>query len=293
MGDVSREAAEAAIDVLLQERREFPPPPEFVSQAVASDPGIYERAEADLDGFWLDQTRSLLDWHQDADQGARVGPAALHVVRRRHPEREPQLPRPARRCRSRRQGRLPLRPRAGRRGGAGDHLLPTSWPTSAGWRTHCARSGSGRATSSGSTWAWCRSFPSRCSRAPGSGRRTSSSSGASRPSRSVSGWSRPTPRLVITQDEAWRKGAGVALKATADEAVKLAPSVENMVVLRRTGADVAMQDGRDHWWHELVRRRSRTPASPSRSRPSTCSTPCTHRARRRSRRPPSTPRAAT
>ena len=73
MGDVSREAAEVAIDVLLQERREFPPPREFVSQAVVSDPGVYERAEADLDGFWLDQTRSLLDWHTRADRRGSTG----------------------------------------------------------------------------------------------------------------------------------------------------------------------------------------------------------------------------
>ena len=95
---------------------------EFVSQAVVSDPGVYERAEADLDGFWLDQTRCAARLARGADQGARVGPAALHVVRRRRPERQPQLPRPARRRRSRLEGRLPLRPRAGRRGGAGDHL---------------------------------------------------------------------------------------------------------------------------------------------------------------------------
>jgi acetyl-CoA synthetase len=74
MGDVSREAAEVAIDVLLQERREFPPPREFVSQAVASDPDIYERAEADLDGFWLDQTRSLLDWHKEPTVGLEWDP---------------------------------------------------------------------------------------------------------------------------------------------------------------------------------------------------------------------------
>ena len=59
-------------------------------------------------------------------------------------------------------------------------------------------------------------------------------------------------KALITQDEAWRKGAGVALKTTADEAARLAPSIESMVVLRRTGADVPMQAGRDHWWHELV-----------------------------------------
>ena len=74
MGDVGREAAEVSIDVLLQERREFPPPREFVSQAVASDPDVYERAEADLDGFWLDQTRSLLDWHKEPTKGLEWDP---------------------------------------------------------------------------------------------------------------------------------------------------------------------------------------------------------------------------
>ncbi len=39
--------------------------------------------------------------------------------------------------------------------------------------------------------------------------------------------------------------------------VKLAPTVESMVVLRRTGADVPMQDGRDHWWHDAGRRPAR------------------------------------
>src|SRR4029077_1625460 len=45
-------------------------------------------------------------------------------------------------------------------------------------------------------------------------------------------------RLVITQDEAWRKGGRIPLKAIADDAVKLALSVERMVVLRRTGGEV-------------------------------------------------------
>ena len=59
-------------------------------------------------------------------------------------------------------------------------------------------------------------------------------------------------KLVITQDEAWRKGAAIPLKQIADEAAGLAPTVERMLVLRRSGADVPMQDGRDVWWHELV-----------------------------------------
>jgi acetyl-CoA synthetase len=57
--------------------------------------------------------------------------------------------------------------------------------------------------------------------------------------------------VLITQDEAWRRGSTVPLKATADEAMKEAPTIRASVVLRRTGNDVPMQEGRDHWWHEL------------------------------------------
>ena len=52
------------------------------------------------------------------------------------------------------------------------------------------------------------------------------------------------------------QGAAIPLKAIADDAVALAPTVERMVVLRRTGADVPMTDGRDVWWHDAVDGRS-------------------------------------
>jgi acetyl-CoA synthetase len=58
--------------------------------------------------------------------------------------------------------------------------------------------------------------------------------------------------LLITQDEAWRKGSPVPLKRNADEALTDAPGVKHAVVLRRTANDVPMQDGRDSWWHDLV-----------------------------------------
>jgi acetyl-CoA synthetase len=57
--------------------------------------------------------------------------------------------------------------------------------------------------------------------------------------------------VLITQDEAWRRGTTVSLKKTADEAMGDAPKVRASVVLRRTGNDVPMQEGRDHWWDEL------------------------------------------
>ncbi|HTZ04511.1 MAG TPA: acetate--CoA ligase [Gaiellaceae bacterium] len=67
--------------------------------------------------------------------------------------------------------------------------------------------------------------------------------------------------VLITQDEAWRRGSPVPLKRTADDAMADAPVVRASVVLRRTGNEVPMTDGRDHWWHELEDGASDDPAS--------------------------------
>ena len=60
-------------------------------------------------------------------------------------------------------------------------------------------------------------------------------------------------KVVVTADGGWRKGAVVRLKDAVDEAISLgAPSVTAVVVLRRTGTDVTVVEGRDHWWHRVV-----------------------------------------
>jgi acetyl-CoA synthetase len=58
--------------------------------------------------------------------------------------------------------------------------------------------------------------------------------------------------VVITQDEAWRRGATVPLKRNADEALATSPTVKKAVVLRRTGGEVPMEEGRDVWWQDVV-----------------------------------------
>jgi acetyl-CoA synthetase len=59
-------------------------------------------------------------------------------------------------------------------------------------------------------------------------------------------------RLVITADGGYRRGKPSALKAVVDEAVSLAPGVERVLVVRRTGQEVDWTAGRDLWWHETV-----------------------------------------
>ena len=58
--------------------------------------------------------------------------------------------------------------------------------------------------------------------------------------------------LLITQDEAWRKGSPVPLKRNADDALSESPTVKHTIVLRRTGNEVPMEEGRDEGWDELV-----------------------------------------
>jgi acetyl-CoA synthetase len=59
-------------------------------------------------------------------------------------------------------------------------------------------------------------------------------------------------KAIITADGAFRRGTEVKLKPAVDQALKNCPSVENVIVFKRTESEVKMQLGRDHWWHELV-----------------------------------------
>ncbi|QYC37963.1 Acetyl-coenzyme A synthetase [Nonomuraea coxensis DSM 45129] len=62
-------------------------------------------------------------------------------------------------------------------------------------------------------------------------------------------------KLVITADGGYRRGKPSALKPTVDEAVAACPQVENVLVVRRTGEDVAFGE-KDLWWHDVVDRQS-------------------------------------
>ncbi len=57
---------------------------------------------------------------------------------------------------------------------------------------------------------------------------------------------------VITADGGWRRGSVLPLKAAVDEALERCPTVKNVLVVKRTENEVAMVEGRDHWWHERM-----------------------------------------
>ncbi len=58
-------------------------------------------------------------------------------------------------------------------------------------------------------------------------------------------------KVVVTADEAPRGGRNTPLKVNADKAFEKVEHDAKMLVVKRTGGDIAMQDGRDHWLHEM------------------------------------------
>ena len=60
-------------------------------------------------------------------------------------------------------------------------------------------------------------------------------------------------KLVITAEGGWRKDVIVPLKDQVDKAIAngAVPSVTDVLVVKRTGQNIHMSAGRDHWWHDL------------------------------------------
>jgi len=59
-------------------------------------------------------------------------------------------------------------------------------------------------------------------------------------------------KVAITADGAWLRGNIVPLKEIMDEALQRAPTVQTVIVVKRTGHEVHMEPGRDLWYHDLM-----------------------------------------
>ncbi len=59
-------------------------------------------------------------------------------------------------------------------------------------------------------------------------------------------------KVLVTQDGSWRKGSVFPLKDHADVSVAASPTIESVIVVERAKNEVAMTEGRDFWWHELM-----------------------------------------
>ena len=239
-----------ALANLLQEDRTFPPSPEFAAQANAQA-SMYDEAAADRLGFWAEQARRLdwaepwtevLDWskapfarwfvdgklnvsyncvdrHVESGHGDQV---ALHF------EGEPGDTRDITYAELQREVSKAAHALTELGITAGDRVaiyLPMI-PEAVVAMLACARIGAPHSVVFAGFSA--EALRSRIEDAQA--------------------------KLVITADGQNRRGAPMALKPAVDEAVEHTPSVEHVLVVRRTGGEVVMQEGRDIWWHELVDR---------------------------------------
>lgn len=64
-------------------------------------------------------------------------------------------------------------------------------------------------------------------------------------------------KMVLTSDGNYRGSKQIEVKAVVDEALEKCTTIEKVIVLQRTGQEVAMETGRDTWWHDAVEGKSK------------------------------------
>ncbi|MGW0517943.1 acetate--CoA ligase [Crossiella sp. NPDC003009] len=236
------------LDNLLTESRTFPPSDEFAAQANAT-PALYEQAAADREAFWAEQAQRLhwhtpftkvLDWSNAPFAqwftGGKIN-VAYNCVDRHvesghgeqvaiHWEGEPGDTRTITYANLKDEVSKAANALASLGLVAGDRVaiyMPMV-PEAIFAMLACARLGLTHSVVFGGFSA--EALRSRIEDA--------------------------SARLVITTDGQYRRGNPAALKPAVDEAVASNPSVEHVLVVRRTGSEIDWTQDRDLWWHELV-----------------------------------------
>ncbi|MDQ3660419.1 MAG: acetate--CoA ligase [Actinomycetota bacterium] len=242
---------ERTIEALLEERREFEPPKEFTQQANANDPAIYEHAEKDPEAWWESQAERLswskkwdttLEWdppHHQWFVGGRLN-ASYNCLDRHLEENGERIAyhwvgEPGD---SRSISYQELHTEVCKLANAlkelgvakGDRVaiyLPMI-PELPASMLACARIGAVHSVVFGGFSAG--SLKDRINDAD--------------------------CKVLITADGGYRKGQTVPLKENADEALEETESIEKVIVVKRTTEDVAMTDGRDVVYGELIESQS-------------------------------------
>jgi len=236
------------IETLLDEQRSFPPASAFRERAHVRDPGVYARAQQDREGYWAEWARQL-EWMRPWDQVLEwTPPHAKWFVGGKLNASVNCLDRHVRAGRGdrvaliwegepgevRRLTYADLHEQVNRFGnvlkglgvGKGDRVaiyLPMV-PEVAVAMLACARIGAPHTVVFGGFSA--ESLRDRINDAAAT--------------------------VLITADGGYRRGSVVPLKQNSDDAISATPSIQHVVVVKRTGQAVPMQSGRDHWWDDLM-----------------------------------------
>jgi acetyl-CoA synthetase len=239
---------EPTIEAYYLEDRTFPPPPAFAANALVNDRSMYERADADSEAFWAEQAAELewfepwtsvcewklpfAEWFVGGTLNVSVNCLDRHVAAGRgdkvafHWEGEPGDTRTityAELLDETQRFANVLKSLGVERGDRVNIYLPMI-PEAVVAMLACTRIGAPHSVVFGG-------FSSEALR-----------------DRIIDA----EAKVLITADGGYRRGAVSPLKPNADAAVAEAPSIEHVVVVQRTKNDVDMQDGRDHWYHDLM-----------------------------------------
>jgi acetyl-CoA synthetase len=240
---------EQTITDLLAESRTFPPPEDFKRNTLVAGTFLYDEARADDQGFWARQAAELVTWHREWDTicewelpfakwfvGGRLNVSYncldRHVEAGRgdkvafHWEGEPGDTRTvtyAELLAEVQRFANVLKGLGVERGDRVNIYLPMI-PEAAVAMLACARIGAAHSVVFGGFSA--QSLADRINDAEA--------------------------KVLVTADGGYRRGEVFPLKPAADEALASTPSIEHVVVVRRGGNEVAMVDGRDHWYHDLM-----------------------------------------
>jgi acetyl-CoA synthetase len=229
----------ATLSNLSTENRSFPPSDEFAAQANATA-DWYDRADADREAFWAEQAERLhweqkwervLDW--DAPFAKWFVGGKLNVAYNcvdRHVEGEPGDTRTITYADLQREVCKTANALIELGVGAGDRVaiqLPMI-PEAVYSMLACARLGAMHSVVFGGF-------------SPGALKARIEDAEA---------------KLLITSDGQFRRGKPAPMKANTDEATADTPTIEHVLVVKRTEIDVPWTEGRDVWWHDLVDKQS-------------------------------------
>ena len=241
--------ADITLEALADEQRTFPPSPAFVAKALVTDSSLHDLAESDPEAFWADQARTLLHWDRDFTTTCEWElPFATWFV-------EGQL-NVSVNC-------LDRHVDAGHgdqvaflwEGEPGDgreityaQLLAEVCQVANTLRSYGVEKGDRVAIYMGMV----PELPVAMLACARIGAAHSVVFGGFTSDSLRDRINDAEAKVLITGDGAWRRGGVVPLKDIADAAMSETPSITNCLVLRRTDHGVAMQDGRDDWWQDVV-----------------------------------------
>jgi acetyl-CoA synthetase len=245
---------EKSLAALLDERRTFPPPEEFRAHANWNDPGIYDRAAKDPEGFWAEQAKNIewftpyrrvLEWNAPWAKwfvGGKLNMAYNCVDRH---------------ARSARRNKAAIL----WEGEPGDSRVLTfgMLEREVNRFANALKSlGVARGDRVAIYMGMVPELPVAMLACAKIGAAHSVVFGGFSAEALRERINDAQAKVLITADGAWRRGTVVPLKASADDALAGTPTIEKVVVLERIGkaAQISMKPGRDVWWHDAVRNAS-------------------------------------